>query len=261
MAESPVIDQAVQGFVFQKRITESPEAEAAVENRQANVQLKLADATLRSEQGRADSRDAQGTDRKVVSDSSSNDAAAPALPLVKPLVGPADREAAIVQPRGDDAVSPPPIANVLPLPIANAPADVAAQSARAVTASRNPLTLVAPEIQNDSANLERPEIIWRKPMDAPPIAHSDAPRAAHLTAQGVSVAPADPAPLTSAAAAPSGQASGLPGTPARAQMQSEPVQVEQLSPRVIRVISERVMQAIMLDLKLERERRGLNKWR
>ncbi|HKQ06549.1 MAG TPA: hypothetical protein VJ464_15555 [Blastocatellia bacterium] len=274
MAERPATDQAVQGFVFQKRITESPEAEAAVENRQANVQLKRADAALRSEQGRADSRDAQRADRKVVSDSSSNDAAAPALPLVKPLAGPADREAAIVQPRGDAAVSPP-IANAPAAPLTvrppllsrrretareSQPADVAAQSARAVTARRNPLTLVAPEIQNDSANLERPEIIWRKPMDAPPIAQSDAPRAAHLTAQGVTVAPAAPAPFTPAAA-PSGQASGLPGTPARAQTQSAPVQVEQLSPQVIRVISERVMQAIMLDLKLERERKGINKWR
>ncbi|MFL6274364.1 MAG: hypothetical protein ACJ74G_04070 [Blastocatellia bacterium] len=280
MAESPVTDQAAQGFVFQKRgaespKAESPEAEAAVENKPTSAQPKPTGETVSSEQERAGSRVVQRADREVLTDPSSNHVAAPPLPLIKPLAVPADREVAIVQRQS---------ASVPPLPIANAPAapltvklpllsqgpqtaresqsaDVAAQRDMGVTSNRDPITLVAPEIQNASANPERPEIIWRKPMDAPPIAHSNAPPIAYHTAQAVTAAPASSAQFTPTASALSGQAGRPFGTPAQAQTESEPVQVEQLSPQVIRVISERVMQTIMLDLKLEGERGGINKWR
>src|ERR1041384_7940173 len=48
---------------------------------------------------------------------------------------------------------------------------------------------------------------------------------------------------------------------AQALMGSDEVRAEHISPRVIRNIAERVVRAISLDLKLERERRGVTKWR
>jgi len=190
----------------------------------------------------------------------------------------------IAQPQDESAASPLPIAQgpAAPLTIkppllshgpqtarASQSADVATPKDRGVRSSREPVTLVAPEIQNDSANSERPEIIWRKSPDGPPTARTDAPPMAHHTAPAVTSAPAasapftrpSQAPFTPAAAALSEQAGRPISTPALAQTPSPPVQVEQLSPQVIRVISERVLQTIMLDLKLERERGGINKWR
>jgi len=50
-------------------------------------------------------------------------------------------------------------------------------------------------------------------------------------------------------------------SPPSHQAQGRELQVEDISPRVIRSISERVIRDITLDLKFERERRGVTKWR
>jgi hypothetical protein len=70
-----------------------------------------------------------------------------------------------------------------------------------------------------------------------------------------------PVQASHAAPAPAVPQGGQTSTPAQAQTPSESVQVEHLSPQAIRAISERVIRAITLDLKLERERRGITKWR
>src|SRR6185369_12849611 len=64
-----------------------------------------------------------------------------------------------------------------------------------------------------------------------------------------------------AASTPSTKRDAQTDSPSSYQAQARELQVEDISPRVIRSISERVMRAITLDLKLERERRGVTKWR
>jgi hypothetical protein len=57
------------------------------------------------------------------------------------------------------------------------------------------------------------------------------------------------------------QKAGQTAVPVHAQARSDEIRIEQLSPQVIRAISERVISAIAFDLKVERERRGMSKWR
>jgi hypothetical protein len=121
------------------------------------------------------------------------------------------------------------------------------------TSSHDPLA-VAPEIRDDSSNLPRPKIVWRKPPGAS--------SAAYFQAQvSGATSPAVPGQFSHTASAPAAREGGQNAMPARPQTQSEPAGAEHLSPHTIRAISERVMRAITLDLKLERERRGIMKWR
>jgi len=118
-------------------------------------------------------------------------------------------------------------------------------------ASSEPLAF---EIPIDSSSREMPNLVWRD--------HQDDPRTVRSTALG-----------SRAVSAPSGKQSGpvefIPvtqqnrsiGSLAPAQIQGQEVKAEDISPQVIRSISERVIRAITLDLKLERERRGVTKWR
>jgi hypothetical protein len=113
---------------------------------------------------------------------------------------------------------------------------------------------MATEIRADSINREMPDIIWRKPAG---------------DLQSTSVAPAQSsassisgiAGSTHDAPALTAQQSAQADSPVRVQTERPQVQVEQVSPQVIRAISEQVMRTITLDLKLERERRGVTKWR
>lgn len=125
--------------------------------------------------------------------------------------------------------------------------------------------VVATEIRERSLNPERPDIVWRK--------RHDGRQAAAFTAQ-VSLPGATLSGAAKSGAVKSGSAQSsnrdfapapFTGEPASAPVKAETgrreVGVEQISPQLIRSISERVIRAITLDIKLERERRGVTRWR
>ena len=113
---------------------------------------------------------------------------------------------------------------------------------------------VASEIPGESVNTARSHLVFRE--------HEAASRA---NGSGTQETP----PLESSNGARSSPVEFAPSTkrdaqtdlPSSDQAQGRELQVEDISPRVIRSISERVMRDITLDLKLERERRGVTKWR
>jgi hypothetical protein len=109
--------------------------------------------------------------------------------------------------------------------------------------------LVASEIRGTSSPAERPDIIWREPP---------ADRQAHNETTQPSSAGATQATQSN----PTAEAL-LPRQHDLTTIQTQGSErgVEHFSPQVIRTISERVIRAITLDLKLERERRGETKWR
>ncbi|MEN3334217.1 MAG: hypothetical protein V7641_3582 [Blastocatellia bacterium] len=281
--EGRVTDQAAQDFIFQKSVVTRPqvaEAAEAIENKSTSVQRKPPVATVSSEPEGAASRSVQQDAREVVSVQSPGSPAASSLPLVKPLAASPDRETPIAQSQNESVVSPLPIVKAAatpmnvespllsrsPQPARESPsAEAVTQKPAGITQSSNPVAVVAPEIRGDSSNLQRPEIVWRKPPDDSRAAHFNAQEAG-TSAQASPVqtgtsAQAIPVQFSHVASASVAQPGGQSGAAARVQTQREPVQVEQLSPQVIRVISERVIRAITLDLKLERERRGITKWR
>lgn len=104
---------------------------------------------------------------------------------------------------------------------------------------------VASEIPGESVNTERPDLVLREQVAS----RADGSR----TRETQSVEPVELAPFTKR------HAQNV--SPPNYQAQSRELLVEDISPRVIRSISERVMRALTLDLKLERERRGVTKWR
>lgn len=164
------------------------------------------------------------------------------LPLIRPLAEPSDG-GPLSPAQSAAAAAPPP-----EYPDVQVPQDV--RRSRFV-----PGAIAAPEIRGDSFNQGRPRIVWREPQAGPRAADLTAPEfpSASPLAPGVQSGTADFFPAA--------QRNGQAGSPARAHNQTQEIQLEQISPRVIRSISERVIRAITLDLKLERERRGVTKWR
>jgi hypothetical protein len=117
--------------------------------------------------------------------------------------------------------------------------------------------LVASEIRDPAPPVERPDIVWRQPPG-----DRQNPQE---TALSVPAGAAQARYSEATAAAPASQQTGLATkvqTPGQMiQTQGSEGGVEHFSPQAIRSISERVIRAITLDLKLERERRGETKWR
>jgi hypothetical protein len=240
------------------------------------VRQEPVEATVRTEQEAALSRVVERQAREIVSLQSPSRTAPSSLPLIPPPA----REIPLAQSQNETTLAPLPnvSAPAAPLNVESprlprlSPTARESPSAEAVrprtigpTPSRDPVAVVAPELRDDSSNRQRPEIVWRKPPDGP--------RAAHFTAQGPgtaapaipihsgTTAPANPVQFNHKAAAPTAPQGGQTGAPPPPRTQGEPLRAEPLSPLAIRAISERVIRAITLDLKLERERRGIMKWR
>jgi hypothetical protein len=113
---------------------------------------------------------------------------------------------------------------------------------------------VASEIPGESVNTDRLDLVFRE--------HEAASRADGSGAQETPPSESSNSAISSPVElAPSTKRDAKTDFPASNQVRAREMQVEDISPRVIRSISERVMRAITLDLKLERERRGVTKWR
>ena len=120
-------------------------------------------------------------------------------------------------------------------------------------ASEREAMVVATEEKDDSFAQVRPEMVWRQNLDATQTsdAISGEPggnpqaRSAHQVDQ------------TTRRSQQSDQASA----PVSAKNNGEEISIEQVSPQLLRTISEKVMRDISLDLAIELERRGLKKWR
>ena len=122
----------------------------------------------------------------------------------------------------------------------------------APTAQDGRRTGVVSEIRDDSLSTAKPDIVWRKSSDgsaADSMGGDAVGRATAAVRQTDSPAPA------------MAQEAGEGALPAEARASNDEIRIEQLSPQVIRTISERVIRAISFDLKVERERRGRSKWR
>jgi hypothetical protein len=269
-----VPDRAAPEFVFRKSVREGPEAQEAVENESTTVQQTRAGGTAESE---------FPLTRPLAAPASAlPTAAAPRLapppsPVAHSPVTPSpmahspkapDHRVSIAQGLNETAALPLPFvkASAAPLNAESRFASGRPQTARespsaemgprrhtVSTPSHDPLA-VAPEIRDDSSNLPRPKIVWRKPPGAS--------SAAYFQAQvSGATSPAVPGLYSHAASGSAAREGGQNPTLAPPQTQSEPERAEHLSPQTIRAISERVMRAITLDLKLERERRGIMKWR
>lgn len=111
---------------------------------------------------------------------------------------------------------------------------------------------VVSEIRDDSLSPTRPDIVWRKSSDNPAADFTGRDAGGHATAA---------ARRTDTFASTTAQEFREAAVPANAQATSDEIRIEQLSPQVIRTISEQVIRTISFDLKLERERRGMSKWR
>jgi hypothetical protein len=270
-----VPDRAAPEFVFRKRVREGPEAQEAVENESTTVQQTGGAATVRSEfpLTRPTAVPPSAAPASALPTSAAPRLAPPPSPVAHSPVAPSpkapDHRVSIA--RGlNETVLPLPFvkASAAPLNAESRFASGRTQTARespsaemgprsrhtGSTSSSHPLAVVAPEIRDDSSNLPRPKIVWRKPPGAS--------SAAYFQAQvSGATSPAVPGQFSHAASAPAAREGGQNAMPARPQTQSEPAGAEHLSPQTIRAISERVMRAITLDLKLERERRGIMKWR
>jgi hypothetical protein len=127
--------------------------------------------------------------------------------------------------------------------------DVVASAQSTSKSQAAPLPHMKPLI-GDSFSM--PEMVWRKQR-----VNSQAP---DFTVPAIGISePANATQSRQSEFAYRGSESRRIG--AQALMGSDEVRAEHISPRVIRNIAERVVRAISLDLKLERERRGVTKWR
>ena len=197
----------------------------------------LSRTAVRNEQTRTASSMVQRVDRGIANE---------------PPVSPHSLIRALAQPLRGGTILPAQIAGTAPSPEYG---DVRMhQDVRGSQTSRFvPRAIAAPEIRDGSFNQERPHIIWREPQAGPRAADFTAQESRSGSSRGTQSVPTDFFPAT--------QQSGQDGLAARPQSQSREIQLEHISPRVIRSISERVIRAITLDLKFERERRGITKWR
>ena len=104
-----------------------------------------------------------------------------------------------------------------------------------------------------------PDIVWRKNSESQAVSDSSS------FEQGRQVTDSARQVNNSADSVRAQQTTIDRAVPENLQPRDEPnkaeIRIEQLSPQVIRTISERVIRAISLDLKVERERRGISKWR
>lgn len=269
-------------------VNSEPEgATVSSEPKGATISSEPKGATVSNDPKDTASRSVQQEAREIVSVQSPGSPASSSLPLVKPLAAHLDGETPIAQSQNESVMSPLPIVQAAAAPLnvespllpqsrqparESPSAEPVAQKPAGITQSSNSAAVIAAEIRGDSSNLQRPEIVWRKPPYESRAAHFNAqgagasaqaiPFQTGTPAQSVSVqtglsAEAIPVQFSQVASEPGRHS----GASARVQTQREPAQVEQLSPQLIRVISERVIRAITLDLKLERERRGITKWR
>jgi hypothetical protein len=275
-----VPDRAAPEFVFRKRVREGPEAQEAVENESTTVQQTRAGGTAGSEfpLTRPLAAPISAAPASALPTSAAPRLAPPPSPMAHSPVAPSpmahspkapDHRVSIARGLNETAALPLPLvkASAAPLNAESRFASGRTQTARespsaemgprrhtGSTSSSHPLAVVAPEIRDDSSNLPRPKIVWRKPPGAS--------SAAYFQAQvSGATSPAVPGQFSHAASAPAAQEGRQNAPPAPPQTQSERAGAEHLSPHTIRAISERVMRAITLDLKLERERRGIMKWR
>lgn len=124
------------------------------------------------------------------------------------------------------------------------------QSTGETKASPLPLTQ---QLTGDLFSKEMPEMVWRKQRVA---SQSHVFEAPETRASG----PANSTQPKQSAFASRQEQRGRIGARAKA-LGSDEIRVEHINPQVIRTIAERVLRAITLDLKLERERRGVTKWR
>ena len=113
------------------------------------------------------------------------------------------------------------------------------------------------DVRNAALSRAIPDIVWRNNRDAEQMTYlASGERGSSVTStvnQAGNAAGSAFAQQTNEPAA--------SDNPRPNQFQKDEIRIEQLSPQVIRTISERVMRAISLDLKVERERRGVSKWR
>jgi hypothetical protein len=273
-----VPDRAAPEFVFRKRVREGPEAQEAVENESTTVQQTRAGGTAGSEfpLTRPLAAPISAAPASALPTAAAPRLATPPSPMAHSPVAPSPMAHSPMAPDHRVSIARGLNETALPLPFVKASAatlnaesplssegtQTAGESRSAEmgprrhtvsTPSHDPLA-VAPEIRGDSSNLPRPKIVWRKPPGGS--------RAAHFEAQvSAATLPAVPGLYSHAASAPAAQEGRQNPPPAPPQTHSERAGAEHLSPHTIRAISERVMRAITLDLKLERERRGIMKWR
>jgi hypothetical protein len=118
---------------------------------------------------------------------------------------------------------------------------------------------VASEIPGEPVNIERPDLVLREQQAGQRTASPGTQGPRSVKSSGG--AQSRPNEFPAFESTPSTKRDTQTDSPPSYQAQDRELQVEDISPRVIRSISERVMRAITLDLKLERERRGVTKWR
>lgn len=115
-----------------------------------------------------------------------------------------------------------------------------------------------PDVRNAALSRAIPDIVWRNNRDAERMTSLAWGEQGRLTSTVYQTDNAAESAFAQQTNQPAASAANLRPP---SQFQKDEIQIEQLSPQVIRTISERVMRAISLDLKVERERRGISKWR
>lgn len=263
--EAPVINEPPPDFVFRKSDAESSSVENTIEVTQtsaqrnprmqeqtASAQEKPARVTSSGEQVGAASSIVERDHREIAN------ASPPPLILVKPLASPPGSSPSVA---GASSVEPLLLSQSADGARRSQSGDAAAQkdigSSQVSSVDNSPV--VAQEIRSDSFNTQRPDVVWRTSPGSSPSADFTAQKSGTPALSSVGESGRD----ASAATTQQSHQTGLTANvqTASPQAQSKEIQVEHISPQVIRAISERVMRTLTLDLKLERERRGGTKWR
>jgi hypothetical protein len=261
---TPIAPQTPPDFVFRKSDIEISEEKktdvtpsASPQEKTASPQENLANAQGKSASskerpaGSAASREPIGTPSTIAQPGEGAPAGASptaSLPLIKPLAAPPGPELLLsLQNQGTAHPSQ--------------SGDLAAQKSirNSKASSLDPDAVMATEMRPDSFRLEMPDIIWRNPSDGLPSGGS--PAASATAHESGASAMSDMGGANHNTSALTAQPSGQAGSPVQAQTERQEARVEQVTPQIIRAISEQVMRTITLDLKLERERRGGTKWR